>query len=246
MRNPLPSTPPPSAPSARRGPLWLWLLLAAIALSGIVLLLVTAFPGQAVGQDAQMRLVHGVLWLVLLGSAALVGWRTRPGLALRQAAIWIVIGGVIFFGYSFRYEFQRLGDRLQAELIPSRGQIDGLELILTAQQNGHFVVAANVDGIEVRFLVDTGASDVVLTPRDARRLGFVIEKLNFSRRYATANGTVFGAPVTLDRVSLGPITVRRVRASVNQADMRQSLLGVSFLSRLSGYEVKGDKLILKP
>ena len=117
---------------------------------------------------------------------------------------------------------------------------------ISAGQHGHFVLEADVDGQGIRFLVDTGASDVVLSSFDARRLGFNIEHLSFTQTYRTANGIVKGAPVRLGRVTIGPIVVRDVRASVNGAAMKRSLLGMSFLSRLSGYEVSRGRLVLKP
>jgi len=106
------------------------------------------------------------------------------------------------------------------------------------------VVEALVDGEPVRFLVDTGASDVVLSPADARRIGFDPAQMSFTRTYNTANGLVQGAPVRLGAVEVGPIRIEDVRASVNGADMRRSLLGMSFLSRLGGYEVSEDALTL--
>jgi aspartyl protease family protein len=93
-------------------------------------------------------------------------------------------------------------------------------------------------------MVDTGASDVVLSPADARRLGFDLAELKFTRIYQTANGTVRGAPVRLRRITIGPIEIEDVRASVNGAPMGTSLLGMSFLGRLMGYEVTTDTLTL--
>ena len=99
--------------------------------------------------------------------------------------------------------------------------------------------------MKIKFLIDTGASDVVLNPSDAVRLGFNLKQLSFDKIYNTANGIVRGAPVKLGRVKIGPIEITNVRASVNGADMVTSLLGMSFLSRIGGYEVVGDRLTLK-
>ena len=122
----------------------------------------------------------------------------------------------------------------------------GNDVVIRAGNHGHFVAEVTVDGTDVRFLVDTGASDVVLSPADAERLGFDPARLRFSKFYRTANGTVRGAPVRLSEMKIGPIRVTDVRASVNEADMNRSLLGMSFLNRLSGYAVEGGRLILKP
>ncbi len=94
------------------------------------------------------------------------------------------------------------------------------------------------------FLVDTGATDVVLSVTDARRLGIDPDELSFTRLYDTANGTVSGAPVRLGEVSLGGVRVTAVRATVTDGGLNQSLLGLSFLNRLSGFEVRGGVLTL--
>ena len=106
-------------------------------------------------------------------------------------------------------------------------------------------MVALVDGVKIKFLVDTGATDVVLNSGDAMRLGLNFKQLSFDKIYQTANGIVRGAPVKLGRVKIGPIEITNVRASVNGADMTNSLLGMSFLSRIGGYEVIGDRLTLK-
>ena len=80
---------------------------------------------------------------------------------------------------------------------------------------------------------------------DARRLGFDPDALAYTQVYSTANGTVRGAPVILREVAVGPIRVRDVAASVNDAPMAGSLLGMSFLGRLSAYEVSNGSLTLR-
>ena len=87
---------------------------------------------------------------------------------------------------------------------------------------------------------------MVLSPRDAERLGFDLNKLSFNRFYRTANGTVTGASVRLHEIRIGSLSVADVRASVNGAEMKRSLLGVSFLSRLGGYQVNDGVLTLRP
>jgi aspartyl protease family protein len=97
----------------------------------------------------------------------------------------------------------------------------------------------------MRFLVDTGASEVMLSPADARRLGYEPAALAYTRLYQTANGTVRGAPVTIPEIVIGPIRLTNVEASVNEHETEGSLLGMSFLGRLSGYQVNGNTLTLR-
>jgi clan AA aspartic protease (TIGR02281 family) len=120
-----------------------------------------------------------------------------------------------------------------------------LEMIIPAGAHGHFLVEAVVEGTPLAFVVDTGASDVVLTPADAKRLGFRADELRFTRRYQTANGVVAAAPVTLRELRIGQFSAFDVEASVNGAPLAVSLLGMSFLRQLRGYEVDNDRLILR-
>jgi aspartyl protease family protein len=85
----------------------------------------------------------------------------------------------------------------------------------------------------------------MLSAGDARRIGFEVEKLNYSRPYRTAAGMVFAAPVVLGAVTIGPIRIDAVQASVGGPGMGQSLLGMSFLNRLAGYRVADGKLTLQ-
>jgi aspartyl protease family protein len=127
------------------------------------------------------------------------------------------------------------------------GDIDSAsasELLIRANGAGHFLIDADVERAKIRFLVDTGATMVVLSPEDARRAGLSEDRLKFSREVSTANGNVRVAPVTLRKFKVGQIVLRDVEAVVNSAPMRVSLLGMSFLRRLDGWQVKGDKLYL--
>lgn len=231
-------------PRSRRRP-WPFLLGLGIAVAALVAALAVAFP-EIPGDDGDpARMVERLVILAVVASAAIVYWRARPGLALAGAATWIGIGLALLVGYSFRDEAAALGRRLLGELVPHRGVAEGDTVVVRADRSGHFVVEALVDGAPVRFLVDTGASDVVLGPADARRVGLAPPPSAFTRSYRTAGGVVMGAPVTLGRVAIGPVALEGVRAAVSEAETGRSLLGMSFLSRLSGYEVAGARLTLR-
>jgi aspartyl protease family protein len=121
----------------------------------------------------------------------------------------------------------------------------GAEMVIGPGRNGHFMVIAEIADVEIRFLVDTGASQVILTTEDAERLGHDLDSLEFSDRFQTANGTIRGAPLVLPELRIGDLEIAEVRASVIRAPMTASLLGMSFLSRLDGYEVGEEGLILR-
>ena len=230
-----------------KGAGWLILALAATAIIALIVWLAAARPGALSAEDEQIRLVSMVLMLVLVGSGLLARWRSLPALIwLRDGCIWAAIGFVLIAGYSLRAEFSSLFGRMAAEVVPGRGvEKSPGTVIVRAGQDGHFRVDATVDGVSLHMLVDTGATGVALSPDDAARAGFDLASLKFTARVRTANGTGFAAPVRLREIRVGSIVVRDVAAMVNRAPMSGSLLGLSFLNRLSSYGVQGDLLTLK-
>ena len=177
-------------------------------------------------------------------------WRTTRNVALLLAACLLVLGALKWGGERVAEPRTELGTGLGAELDLEPAQIarttaTGAEMVIQAGRNGHFLVTAEVEGVEILFLVDTGASQVILTAEDAERLGHRVDFLEFSERFQTANGEIRGAPLLLSELRIGDLEIEDVRASVIRAPMSTSLLGMSFLSRLEGYEVGKEGLILR-
>lgn len=234
-----PSGPPPRGRRAA----WLVLMLGVAALLAF---LAWRFPDALTSESGRARFVYLVALLALVSAGVLARRRLALREAARHLAVWVAVALVVVVGYGYRFELAALADRLLGELLPHRGMDAGETAIsFRAGANGHFRIEALVDGTPIRFLVDTGASDVVLSSRDARRLGYDIEALSFTRTYTTANGIVRGAPVRLGEVVVGPIRVRDVRASITEGSMPISLLGLSFLERLRSYEVGDGTLTLR-
>jgi aspartyl protease family protein len=182
--------------------------------------------------------IYGV-GLVLLVFVVLAITRLRGIGALAMVMMLAVAG------YAYRFELHGVAERVLAALMPYRGeQVGKGSVSFEAWPDGEFRIDATVNGTPVTFLVDTGASDVVLTLEDAERLGYDPEDLDFSNAYSTANGAVVGAPIAVPEITIGPIRMHDVAAAVNGAPMPSSLLGVSFLDRLESYEVKDGILTL--
>jgi aspartyl protease family protein len=119
-------------------------------------------------------------------------------------------------------------------------------VMLVADPSGHFFLTSIVEGVGVRMVVDTGASIVSLSQEDASRAGINLEPSKFTAKVSTANGVILAAPVMLKEIAIGDISVRNVAAVVMPKQALQvSLLGMSFLSRLSSYEVTGSRLTLR-
>ncbi|MFN3354381.1 MAG: TIGR02281 family clan AA aspartic protease, partial [Brevundimonas sp.] len=112
--------------------------------------------------------------------------------------------------------------------------------------DGHFWAQARIDGRAVKVLVDTGASVVALTPEDAARLGLDPAPEEFRHAVQTANGQTLAAAVTLDEVRIGSARVEDVEALIVRDGLPYSLLGMSYLGRLSAFEARSGSLILRP
>jgi aspartyl protease family protein len=232
-------------PSGLPTGLVLWLVLL-VAISAGIWLLNELFPGPLSGDDGQIHVVRSVSLLALISSGLIFTRRVNFGQAFRNISIWVAIAAVVLLGYSYQDELTDVGLRLRSELLPSQPVTKSHGVMqLTKGDDGHFKVAGTANGTRLIFLIDTGASDIVLSLSDARLIGIDLGALNFSIPYQTANGLVFGARFHLQSLSIGSIEYRDVQVSINKAEMNGSLLGMSFLNRLSSYEVSGRKLILR-
>jgi len=183
-----------------------------------------------------------LLYLSILGLFLVLGlfstFRTRFVASMQQAAIW----GLIFCGVIIVYSFR---DVIERELYPgSAVLVNGDQIELSRARDGHFYAVLEINGNDVEFIVDTGASNVVLTREDAARVGFDPDGLSYLGRANTANGTVRTASVRLSTVSFGGTIVNDLRAAVNDGPMFSSLLGMSYLSRFTRIEIEGNRLRL--
>ncbi|MDA0782202.1 MAG: TIGR02281 family clan AA aspartic protease [Rickettsiales bacterium] len=198
-------------------------------------------------EDQSAQLIHSLLLLVLLASGLIFHFRNRLGMAVKYAGIWISVIMVMVLLYSYKHDFSDFKERLLSSLSPSTviNNDDG-SISVKASQDGHFYINTEINGQSVRFMVDTGASDIVINKSTAEKIGIDLNRLQYINTYYTANGKVRGAPVRLESIKVGNYTINDIRASVNEADMNKSLLGMSFLNKLNGYEVKNDTLTLWP
>lgn len=174
---------------------------------------------------------------------ALVGERLRK--TLLYAAAWAGIFLAFAVGHAYRFELSGVWNRVAGDVMPGRGVSEARgEMRFRAAPDGHFYVTAEVNGRPIRFLADTGATDIVLSPSAARRVGYDPDALRFDRMYQTANGLGRGASVRLERLAVGDLVMRDVSAAVNEAGMSHSLLGMRFFNRLEGYTVRDGVLTL--
>ncbi len=195
--------------------------------------------------DDKFNIFYMLFLLVLIGSSVIVRFRNKPLRFFKGMLIWIaIILGLVLLS-SYHNNLIDLKDRLMGELNPSRAASnDDGSISFRMSEDGHYHIQAEVNGHSVDFLLDTGASDVVLSLKTAERIGINIKDLRFTKTYNTANGKISGAPVILDTITTGTITMHGVTASVNNSELEKPLLGMSFLTKLKGYEVRDGVLTL--
>ncbi|TBN44047.1 TIGR02281 family clan AA aspartic protease [Paracoccus subflavus] len=182
-----------------------------------------------------LQLTYYAVLLVVIGGAMLFELAGRGGRMLRQIVLWIVI----FVGVAQAATWWMGGTA------PRQQVLEGGRIEIPVGRDGHFHLTAQVNGRDVRFMVDTGASSIALGPADARRIGLDPDDLAYVGTAITANGQVQTAPVTIEEIAIGDIVDRNVPAWVIGADLDGSLLGMSYLRTFARVSFEGDLLILE-
>jgi aspartyl protease family protein len=224
--------------------------LRRLAVLALVALLIF-FGLQAAAPPGGWRPVDDAVMLqyVLFGAIvlfALAASRRRLAALGGQLAVWLGILLLVLVGYSYRDELRMVAEHVGLDLVPSQGRtIDARTIAFRASADRQYRIDATVDGVAVRFVVDTGASGVVLNQRDAERLGLGPASLDYTQIFSTANGLTRGAPVTLGSLKIGPIAMTDIRASVNEGELEESLLGMHFLEKLAEVSIKNGVLTLR-
>ncbi|WP_420023643.1 retropepsin-like aspartic protease family protein [Cereibacter azotoformans] len=186
--------------------------------------------------DLTARLVYLGLLLLALGTWVLVEYRGRIGAAIRAGLAWALIFVAVLAGHG-------LWRDVRGELTPTQAVMENSRIEVPRSRDGHYYVTLDIAGTPVRFMADTGASSIVLSQADARRLGIEPDRLDYLGEAITANGSVRTARVRVGPVALGPYREERIPAWVNEGPMDMSLLGMDYLRRFR-IEIADDRMIL--
>ncbi|MDX7952312.1 TIGR02281 family clan AA aspartic protease [Lichenihabitans sp. Uapishka_5] len=195
-------------------------------------------------------------WAAILfyGAIGLVLARAVPGLfrgrilaGFLALGTWIALFGVALTGYAYRTELNAVGTRVMAVVFPGTVVPTGdREVTVFRQPDGQFSIVAEAGKLRLPFILDTGASTVVLRAEDAVRLGIATRKLSYDIPVSTANGHALTAAVTLPGLAVGSIHERDVDALVARPGaLHENLLGMSFLNRLASFTFSRDRVVLR-
>ena len=229
---------------------FLWIVLgmigaAAAFLVGRELIYGTQAADESIGQGLYLAIFGAVL------AAGILGTGRRFGETARALALWGLIILALVAGYQYRYELQDVASRVTAGLVPGSplsvtDAAGSTTVMLEKRPNGHFEAQTVVNGHTVPMMIDTGATTTVLTTRDAAATGFDTAGLSYQVPVSTANGQAMAARVTLGDIAVGAISRKNVPALVVAEGMlEQSLLGMNFIGTLSGFDIRGDRMILR-
>jgi aspartyl protease family protein len=219
----------------------------AVIVGGLVLLwqLSRLFPNNNNDGFSDVYLVRNVALLALVSSGLIYVRQFDFGETVRNIALWVVIAAGLLTAYAYKDEIRDAARRVRAELVPSYAvQQDSHTVVIAQSEGGGYEVRGAVNGQTVTFAIDTGASDIVLSPADAQRIGIDPSSLKYDRFYETANGGGQGATLTVASLAIGSIELHDVKVSINRAPMSRSLLGMAFLRRLKSFEFRGRRLYL--
>jgi aspartyl protease family protein len=222
-------------------------LILVAALLGVTVLVVWLASGNSHvfgSTESHASLIYSVVLLVTVLSSVILRWRGTITQALSYGVIWGAVFFALILGYSYKDDFKAVWARVTGEINPAMAQENSAgQLELRKASDGHFYADVDVNGRTIRMLADTGASSVVLSESDANTAGIDTSNLTYDMFVDTANGQANAARVTIDELRVGSIVRHGVRAAVTR-NMEGSLLGMSFFTTLSRFEMSGDKLVL--
>lgn len=195
--------------------------------------------------DQTGNAIYLILLLVLVTSSLLARRLPIPQM-LRMILSWALIFLIFFSAFAYRSEFIMIWERLKAEAGATPETRPDGNVVIPKSPDGHFYVTARVNGAPVRFLVDSGATTTALSAKDAARSSVYADRMSFPATVMTANGPIEVVRARVAEFEVGPIGRKDFPVHVSDKMGETNLLGMNFLSTLSGWRIEGSQLILTP
>ncbi len=197
-------------------------------------------------EDQNINLVFAIGALVLVASA-LFSRRIGLGEIVRSVLGWVAIFAIFIVGFSYQKEIIGVWHKVTGEITgANEQQVVGGTLKIRQSPDGHYWADAEVNGMPVRFLIDSGATTTAMTLKTARAANVDINDGGFPTYLNTANGTVEAQRGTIQALRVGPMMALELPVVVAEAFGDSNVLGMNFLSEMKSWRVEGGEMILEP
>lgn len=193
-------------------------------------------------QGAQLLWAVGALVLV---ASSLIARRLPIRQMLKMALLWFAIFATIFIGFSMRQEIGRVWQRAKFAALGQAIDTESGTIRIAMSADGHFWTNAAVNGRNVRFLIDSGATFAAISNDTAERSGVPIDETGFPVLIQTANGAIHARRGRIERFAIGSIVRDDMAVTISSELGDTNLLGMNFLSTLKSWRVEGRTLVLE-
>lgn len=190
-------------------------------------------------------IIWGVVMVVMALSALLarrIPWRQ----AFPMIGAWTVAFALLFVAFSYREQAKSVWKQVTQDFSDEPRTEAGGIVRIPRDDSGHFIAKAQVNGRDVAFLIDTGATHTVFPEAMARDLGIDVDKSGFPSVSSTANGNVMDWRATVASLRVGGIVRNDFPVRVTEGKLDEALLGMSWLSTLKSWRVEGSEMVLEP
>lgn len=186
-----------------------------------------------------------ILILIILLTIGLINQKITANKVIKYLLIWVLIASIAILAYSFRHNVSDIKDQVVTDLFPSKAvNKNNRQLTISISQDNHFYIILKIKNKDIKFMIDTGASEVIIDKKIAHEIGFDLKNLYYDKVFYTANGQVSGASILFEEIDISGIKFRNISASISSAELPIPLLGMSFLKKFKKYEFYRDKLVL--
>ncbi|MEP3224553.1 MAG: TIGR02281 family clan AA aspartic protease [Parasphingorhabdus sp.] len=197
-------------------------------------------------EDQNINLIFAIGALILVASA-LFSRRIGMGEIVRSVLGWVAIFAIFIVIFSYQRELAGVWHRVTGELTGANDQVvSGSTLRIRQSADGHYWADAEVNGMPVRFLIDSGATTTALSLSTAQAADVEINEGGFPTYLNTANGTVEAQRGRISSLKVGPMIAKDLSIVVSEAFGDSNVIGMNFLSEMKSWRVEGQEMVLEP
>lgn len=191
-------------------------------------------------------LIWGIVMVILLASS-LAARRLAVGQMAKMALAWIAIFAALFVVFSFRFELSSVWERVKSEFSGTSGQnYVGEAIAVKRQDDGHYWVRAQINGKEVDFMIDSGATTSAVNAKAASEIGLAVDRGGYPIYIETANGRVKAYRAIAQSFELGPLKLNDHQVVVSDSFGDTNVLGMNFLDSMKSWKVENNIMTLQP